>query len=136
MRDALGGKLYNEVAANVLRLTGETVRSLRTRPDGAPGPGSIWYVPVFKRRARRGLLRSLERRVRTVRRWTLTRVSASHAPEFPRGWGGAKPLRRTFLRGGHRAQGPADRIVAAALEKDEFALLCQTIRAAVPRAPA
>ncbi|HZE11439.1 MAG TPA: EAL domain-containing protein [Burkholderiales bacterium] len=139
MRDALGGKLYNEVAANVRKaLTGETVRFLRTRPDGAPGPGlESWYVPVFtKKGAVEGFFE-----VSSGASGPVPPVDADAGFREPRtgvspGDGAEQSLYvETFSEAVTGRKDAADRIVAA-LEKDEFALLCQTIAPLSPRAPA
>jgi len=134
MRDALGGKLYNEVAANVRKaMVGETVRFSRTRPDSAQGPGlECWYLPVF---TKKGVVEGF-----------FEVSSGASGPVPPAGADGGSP--ETFKDGPEQGlyvetfsevvtgRVDASQRIAAALERDEFALLCQTIAPLSPRAPA
>jgi len=140
MRDALGGKLYNEVAANVRKaLAGETVRFVRSHPDGTPGPGlETWYLPVFsKKGAVEGFFEvssgasgpALPADTSVGARDAGTELSCGNGTE-------QQGLYVETFSEAVTGRADASQRIAAALEKDEFALLCQAIAPLSPRAPA
>jgi len=136
MRDVLGGKLYGELAPNVRKaLAGEAVRFLRPRPDGVPGPGlESWYLPTF---SKKGIVEGFFE----VSSSAAAPVNPTDAPADSRAT--AEPVAQegpeqgmyvaTFSEAVTGRTDASDRIVAA-LEKDEFALLCQTIAPLAARA--
>src|SRR6267142_2657908 len=123
MRDVLGGKLYGEVAANVRKaLSGEVVRFSRASQE-------VWYLPTFtKKGAVDGFFE--------IASAASGQVLAADAGAGSREAAIAEPSHRdgpeqglyveTFSEAVTGRTDASDRIVAA-LEKDEFALLCQTI---------
>ena len=127
MRDVLGGKLYGEVAPNVRKaLSGEAVHVSRPRSDGNPGAGlESWYLPTFsKKGAVEGFFE-----VSSVASAPVQPAAPARAPAAPP----AEPTGpeqgmyvATFSEAVTGRTDASDRIIAA-LEKDEFALLCQTI---------
>jgi PAS domain S-box-containing protein len=131
MRDALGGKLYAEVAANVRKaLSGESVRFVRSRPaaDGAGADLEVCYVPSFtKKGAVEGFFEVVSSGPATSQ---LVEAGAdSPAPIGPpKAAGGPEQSMyvETFSEAVTGRADAHDRIVAA-IEKDEFALLCQAI---------
>jgi EAL domain-containing protein (putative c-di-GMP-specific phosphodiesterase class I)/PAS domain-containing protein len=139
MRDVLGGKVYNEVAAHVRRaLAGETVRFLRTRPDGAPGPGlESWYLPVFtKKGAVEGFFEVSSGASGPVPSADARTGSRETSAEPPGQEGHEQGLYIETFSEAVTGRADASERITAALEKDEFALLCQSIVPLSPRAPA
>jgi PAS domain S-box-containing protein len=116
MRDVLGGKLYAEVAANVRKaLSGESVRFVRSRPgsDGLSANLEVRYLPSFREKG-------------VVDGFFEVQTSVPIGPQEPAGGPEQSMYVETFseqVTGWSDAPG---RIVAA-IEKDEFALLCQVI---------
>jgi EAL domain-containing protein (putative c-di-GMP-specific phosphodiesterase class I)/PAS domain-containing protein len=139
MRDVLGGRHYNEVAANVRKaMAGASVQFSRAHPDSASATGlQTWYLPVFtKKGAVEGFFE------------VSNEASQPLAPaDTGAGSGDTAAMPRTeedseqglYVETFSEAvtgRADASRRIAAALEKDEFALLCQTIAPLSPRAPA
>jgi EAL domain-containing protein (putative c-di-GMP-specific phosphodiesterase class I)/PAS domain-containing protein len=139
MRDVLGGKLYNEVAANVRKaLAGETVHFPRARPDGAPGPSlESWYLPVFtKKGAIEGFFEVSSGASGLVLPADAGADSRQTAAELSGEDGTEQGLYVETFSEAVTGRADASQRIAAALEKDEFALLCQAIAPLSPRAPA
>lgn len=145
MRDVLGGKLYSEAAAQVRKaLSGESVRFARSRqgPDGLSKDLEVQYLPSFtKKGAVDGFFEVQSAgpgRPRDIAQASAA-APAPAAPIGPRepGSGPEQSLYvETFSEQVTGWSDAPDRIVAA-IEKDEFALLCQVIAplAAGPSAP-
>jgi PAS domain S-box-containing protein len=146
MREVLGGKLYSEAAANVRKaLSGESVQFVRSRPrtDGTSDELEVRYLPSFKNS---GLVEGFFEVLTTS---TLPSESGDIAPESaadsapamsavqPGAAAGPEQLMyvETFSENVTDRTDAAERIVAA-MEKSEFALLCQTIAPLAARAPA
>jgi PAS domain S-box-containing protein len=135
MRDALGGKLYSEVAAHVRNaLAGESIRFVRSRlgPDGMSTDLDVRYLPSFTQRgAVDGFFEVLSAgpgRPRDVVQAN-SLDSPPTAPVVPLGQaGGPEQIMyvETFSEQVTGRTDASDRIVAA-IEKDEFTLLCQLI---------
>src|SRR5690348_426915 len=129
MRDALGGKLYGEVAANVRKaLSGEGVRFTRPLPEGSPGASQdVWYLPTF---SRKGVVEGFFEIASAASAAPQADAPAADAPAAPASaeQGGAEQRMyvATFSEAVTGRTDASSRIIAA-LEKDEFALLCQTI---------
>lgn len=139
MRDALGGKHYNEVAANVRKaLAGETVRFVRAHPDGTPGSGlDTWYLPVFsKKGAVEGFFEVSSEASGPALSVGASEASHERANELSREDGTEQGLYVETFSDAVTGRANASRLIVAALERDEFALLCQTIAPLSPRAPA
>jgi PAS domain S-box-containing protein len=135
MRDVLGGKLYAEVAANVRKaLSGESVRFARARPgsDGLSANLEVRYSPSFtKKGAVDGFFEI--RSAGPGRPGDIaqagapgTRVGAPLAPQGPAGGPEQALYVDTFSEEVTGWSDAPDRIVAA-IEKNEFTLLCQVI---------
>jgi len=120
MRDVLGGKLYGEVAASVRKaLAGEGVRFTRQRPEGGPGETQdVWYLPTF---SKKGAVEGFFEIASAASAARQADASAAPAAGAEQGMYVA-----TFSEAVTGRTDASSRIIAA-LEKDEFALLCQTI---------
>jgi len=131
MRDVLGGKLYGEVAANVRKaFSGEGIHFLRARPDGAQGGGlESWFLPTF---SKKGVVEGffevstnpsgpLPPAEATADSRTATLAEPTDEAGTEQGMYVA-----TFSEAVTGRADASERIIAA-LEKDEFTLLCQTI---------
>jgi PAS domain S-box-containing protein len=126
MRDVLGGKLYAEVASNVRKaLSGESVRFARSRPgsDGLSANLEVRYLPSFREKG-------------AVDGFFEVQTTVPILPQEPAGGPEQSMYVEAFSEQVTGWSDAPDRIVAA-IEKDEFALLCQVITplAAGPSAP-
>ena len=130
MRDVLGGKGYSEIAANVRKaLSGEAVHFSRTRADGATG-AEVWYLPTFTKKG------AVEGFFEIATGASAAGASVGDVPEAGEPIDTGQDLYvETFSETVTGRTDAAGRIVAA-IEKDEFSLLCQTIAPLAPRTPA
>jgi len=138
MRDVLGGKLYGEIAANVRRAySGEVVHFLR-RPDSAQDAGlESWFLPTFsKKGVVEGFFEVSYNAPGPVASAEATADSRATALPEPADEGGPEQgmYVDTFSEAVTGRADASERIIAA-LEKDEFALLCQIIAPLATRTP-
>jgi len=126
MRDVLGGKVYGEVAAQVRKaLSGEAVRFLR-----ASTGSEVTYVPIFtKKGVVEGFFEVASVAPEPGRPVPAAQTAAAAAPAAQSAEDAEADQGlyvETFSEAVTGRADASDRIIAA-LEKDEFALLCQTI---------
>lgn len=142
MRDVLGGKLYSEAAAQVRKaFSGESVRFARSRqgPDGLSTDLEVQYLPSFTGKGAVDGFFEVQS-AGPGRPRDIAQVSAAApaptSPHKPVGGPEQSLYVETFSEQVTGWSDAAGRIVAA-IEKDEFALLCQVIAplAARPSAP-
>jgi EAL domain-containing protein (putative c-di-GMP-specific phosphodiesterase class I)/PAS domain-containing protein len=141
MRDALGGKLYSEAAAHVRRaLSGESVQfvSSRVGADGLSKDLDVRYLPSFTKKGTvDGFFEVQSAGPRGIAQAGApdTRPGAPIAPQQPAGGPEQTLYVETFSEEVTGWSDAPDRIVAA-IEKDEFTLLCQVIAPLAARASA
>jgi EAL domain-containing protein (putative c-di-GMP-specific phosphodiesterase class I)/PAS domain-containing protein len=146
MRDVLGGKQYGEAAANMRRaLAGESVRFARSRPwdDGLSDKLEVRYLPSFKKNGVvEGFFEVLSNSPPPSRSGDSVQASAADpalpAPVVPLG-PGPRPEQLMYVDA--FSENVTDRTdaagrIVAAIEKSEFALLCQVIAPLAARASA
>ena len=144
MRDVLGGKLYAEVAANVRKaLSGESVRFARSRQgaDGLSANLEVRYLPSFTKKGTVDGFFEIQS-AGPGRPGDIAQASAADSPptarvgpQEPAGGPEQTLYVETFSEEVTGWSDAPDRIVAA-IEKNEFALLCQVIAPLAARSSA
>jgi EAL domain-containing protein (putative c-di-GMP-specific phosphodiesterase class I)/PAS domain-containing protein len=123
MRDVLGGRAYGEVAAQVRKaLSGEPVRFSRAHG------GEVWYLPTF------GKSRAVDGFFEISSGGDSPQAGEPAAPEAAGSADTGQDLYVETFSETVTGRANASDLIVAAIEKDEFSLLCQTVVPLAPRA--